>query len=476
MADEIIIRDAAGVEHVFPAGFDPQKAGDIVRNQTEGGPAWRFGKGVADSLNPTGLVRTAGRLATEPTKLYHDLVDKSAQEFTAAQTAEDQGDWLGRGVHNVAGYLGPFGSMVSGPYERAKSGDVAGAAGNVVGDVAAPTVYGGASSLAGNQLRKIAPKVMDTALWRTRAQRLEFPNTPQRLVDEGIVPTDKNIGNALDATEAQLQARARTFDASRPPVRGLLPEATHAVPLGERPTPDGGAGTLTPANRTPVQAQFHVLSGEPTGSAAPDVVEGAGTVRQPMNAAPGRGAPPNMVDPSQLAQSATRFAWNEGKVADLGDVPGEDAAAIGRAGEQYLSENTRPRNLQETIAQKRAYQQRAKYNNQPNAKPSPNAHANFDKGIAAANRDAALQLDPQLGPDLAREQDLIGADTALGYTNNRGTPLLSGGIARHFLLRPKPVGASAIAFDRIGRALSNPTAIRAAVLAALAGKGAGDEP
>jgi len=34
MADPIVIRDAAGTEHEFPAGFDPVKAGEIVRQQT----------------------------------------------------------------------------------------------------------------------------------------------------------------------------------------------------------------------------------------------------------------------------------------------------------------------------------------------------------------------------------------------------------------------------------------------------------
>lgn len=438
--------------------------------------AGRFGRNAWEMLNPKTAATGLMHLALHPIESYQGMVQQSQQAFEKAQRERDVasdiwahrqplgsgggGDMLAAAAHratafghNMAGVLPLIGPTAEGAGEQMVEGDIAGGLGKGVGLLAAPKlgeyVVGKPIAIG---LRRIAPKVMDTALWRTRAQRLEFPNTPQRLVDEAILPKEANIQNQLTNTETKIKTDVRAFDRQRPVVRGLLPEATKEVPIQ---TPEGASpASLGPNN----------------GLDATDwPVEQQGTIRQPMQSPPGRGAPPNMVDPAALARQARDFAWKEGKVADLGDVPGEDAAAIGAAERQYLSENTRPRNLEETVDQKRAYAQRSKYNNQPNAKPSPNSHANFDKGIAAANRDAAIKLQPSLEADLSREQDLIGAKTAMGYTDNRGTPLLAGGIVRHALLRPTILGGGAIALDRLGRLMANPASARAALLALLAG-------
>jgi len=183
---------------------------------------------------------------------------------------------------------------------------------------------------------------------------------------------------------------------------------------------------------------------------------------------PSHPAPPGparaWVDPNQIANEARDFAYDAGKVRALGNVPGQDAAEIEAARERYLAQNTRPRTLTETIAQKRAYQQRSNYG--PTRRPSPDSLPNFDKGVAAANRKAALELDPLLGPDLAAEQNLLGARDALERFHNTPAPIATHGITRHLLLRPSVVGTGAILMDRTGRYVA-PDAIRLALLGAM---------
>jgi hypothetical protein len=253
----------------------------------------------------------------------------------------------------------------------------------------------GGTRLVGMGLKALAPKVMDTGLWRTGAQRMEFPNTPQRLVDEGLLPTSQRVQTALTGAEQGIQAKATAFDAAHP---------------------------ISP------------------------------------------------VDPDTLAAEAHATAMKTGRVADLGNVPGPDAASVDAAKAQYLRENTATRSLSDTIAQKRAFQQRASYNPRPLADNPTGGQLNFDTGMAAANRNAAIKLDPSLEADFSRQQDLLGAKNALGFTEARGTPLTVGGIARHTLMLPVPLGGAAIGMDRIGQVLRNPALLRAAMLSALLGQ------
>lgn len=55
MAGEIIIRDPDGVEHVFPAGFDPRQAAAVVRQQAaRRGKSWAERLGLNVSSDPSG--------------------------------------------------------------------------------------------------------------------------------------------------------------------------------------------------------------------------------------------------------------------------------------------------------------------------------------------------------------------------------------------------------------------------------------
>jgi hypothetical protein len=263
--------------------------------------------------------------------------------------------------------------------------------------------FEGAGRVAGTVFKKLAPKVMDAGLWRSGAQRLDFPNTPQRLVDEGIVPRGTNVQKALTATEGDLQKATAAYDAAHPPVHGF----------------------------------------------------------------PGAGP----VDPTQIATAARDFAHTEGKVGGLGNVPGPAAKELDALQQEYLAQNTRGRSLGETLDQKRAYQARASYPSRPNAPTQTSEQMNFNKGVAGANRDAAIRLDPSIEEALAKEQDLIGADVAQKTTAARGTPMTAVGVGRHLLTSPTVMGGTAITLDRLGRALTNkatPAAIRATLLALMA--------
>lgn len=293
----------------------------------------------------------------------------------------------------------------------------------------------------GRLFTKAAPPVMDMGLKRTAAARLKFPNTPNRLVDEGIIPAGQRVQKALSGTEAKINAEATQFDAFRPRVAGYLPAATESVALGPMPS-----------RSLPSPAVW----------------------QRPMNAAPGSGAPPRMVDPGEIADEAHAFAMQEGRVAGLGSAPGREHTELDALRQRYLTQNPRPRTLSETIQQKRAYQARAKYSARPNAPTVTNNELNFNEGIAAANRAKAIKLNPALEGDLAKERDLLGALEAQVNAESKAMPLSTVGTARTLLgLRnPTLMGRFAIGLDRAGRALSSPitpASVRAAILALMEG-------
>ena len=93
-------------------------------------------------------------------------------------------------------------------------------AGNVAGDMAIQgAAQGGIQALThgtGRILTKMAPSVMDMGLKRTAADRLAFPSTPARLVNEGIIPRGQNVQRALTATEGKIGSEAARFDAANP--------------------------------------------------------------------------------------------------------------------------------------------------------------------------------------------------------------------------------------------------------------------
>lgn len=178
------------------------------------------------------------------------------------------------------------------------------------------------------------------------------------------------------------------------------------------------------------------------------------------------------VDPKQLASEAVGFSHQAGKVGGLGNVPGPESAEIAKLKDGYLAQNTRDRNLSETIEQKRAYAARGKYSSRPNAPTVTNNELNFNTGIADANRGAAIRLHPPLEADLTKEQDLMGALVAQKNADAKHAPPTLIGLTKSALQLQNPtvMGGAAIGLDRTGRALQSPmtpAALRLAILAAL---------
>jgi hypothetical protein len=343
----------------------------------------------------------------------------------------------------------------------------------------------GASQGIGAALKRVAPAIMEMGLQRTRADRMKFPDTARRLVDEGIIPRQNNVQNALDATESKMLADATAFDAQRPRVAGLLGPARQAVPMGPTPVPAGGQPATLAADMTQPRLVGPVGNAEELGrrtwtpayggqgsgpTAVADTVSGPGIIMRPMNAPPGRGAPTSMVDPAVIAQSARASAMREGRIGGLGSEPGPEVDELDDLAAEYLRQNPRPRNLQETIEQKRAYQARAKYSSRPNAPAVTSNRLNFNAGVASANRQEAIRLNPAIEVDLKKEQDLLGALEAQKNAEARPSPgLLTGKVAALMGLRnPTMMGAGAITADRLAKMMADPktpAAVRAAILA-----------
>jgi hypothetical protein len=178
------------------------------------------------------------------------------------------------------------------------------------------------------------------------------------------------------------------------------------------------------------------------------------------------------VDPVDIARDAHASAYGAGKLGGLGDTPGPEVQELNDLARQYLAQNTRPRGQVETIAQKRAYQARASYSPRPNAPTVTNNQLNFNEGVAAANRQAAIQRQPEMEADWAKERDLLGALEAQTNAEAKATPLSTVGTLKTMagLRNPTIMGGAAIGADRTGRALQSPfsaAAVRAVILAML---------
>lgn len=390
MPDRIVRVD--GVEHHFPADATDAEISSALNGTGASAEPDTYAGGFIKGLKDYGadVATRAGGAFAHSFNIPALMAEKQAGD---TQDATEMQQMV------ASGHGTPRQPWTVGTLKRAAQNTVDQAP-ELAGGLAGAYVTGKLVNLAGKGMETLAPKVMDTGLWRSGAQRMDFPNTPQRLIDEGIVPTTEQVQKALTQTEGQVNAQA----------------AQQSGPWSRR------------------------------------------------------------VLPSKMADQAADFATTEGKVPGLGDTPGPEAMDVARAKAGYLSQNTRARDLPETIAQKRSYQARTSYNPRPNAPVQTNESVNFNKGIAAANRAAAIRMDPSLEGLLSKEQDLMGADQALAYTNARSTPTTMTGIMRHAVMHPAPMGSAAISLDRIGGALSNPALLKAALLAKLLGQSEEPQP
>lgn len=101
---------------------------------------------------------------------------------------------------------------------------------------------GGVQRAVGGALRMVAPKIMDAGLWRSAQQRIEFPNTPKRLVDEGILPS--RAQGALTATEGRIRTTTAAHDAAHPPSVDPAQIASEARQFAHQEGRVGGLGNV----------------------------------------------------------------------------------------------------------------------------------------------------------------------------------------------------------------------------------------
>lgn len=457
------------------------------------------GKGLVDVVNPATYL-------------------KSYADISAAQSSDE---WRKRGgnadglpVMGAASFPQP--EDLRQAYMAVQNAPDATLGGRVVGNVAGSLLLPSAVKGAGRLLTKAAPRVMDMALNRTRLDRLEFPDTGQRLVDMRIIPHGDNVEKAMTATEKALNAEISTAERYRPTVRGYLGEGTVEVPTGPAPTPSGGRIATPLADVSEFRHQnsstklqgmhpdnpVDPIFGQGGRSAAPesvaDTITGPGvmvrqrsgidadpprgpkpTLDSPIGADPrgelhpsatpfknGPGAADHMIDPQKIGEAAYNYAYTKGKLGGIGKVPGKEVRTLRAALAEYLAGNPDAMGVQAGLDQKRAYGQLGIFNKKVNAKPVSSEKKLFQTGVAKAQRQAVLDRVPVAEPLLKQEHDLLGA---LEAQQLRGSdPHVSRGVISTIsdMTMPTVLGGGALLTDILGGAMqTSAPAVRAALLA-----------
>jgi hypothetical protein len=263
---DVVIVDAAGTEHVFPEGFDPKKAGAIVRYRTQDHPpsAEDFtetpeGTGVmgavssfAHAMDPRPLVSTVADMyrasqgdptaASRTLSVGKNLIGAQGQQLSKAVGSARQGRISEAIGHGAAGLLPLVGPAAANAGERIGSGDIAGGLGEaaaVLAPFAAPTALGavarGGKSAAGNlYMRALKPTkavLQDAPAFRIGGQaaaRSELAQTglSERVPVGGAGGVEK-VGTRIEDINQQIADRigeadlaGRTVDPSK--VKGRL--------------------------------------------------------------------------------------------------------------------------------------------------------------------------------------------------------------------------------------------------------------
>lgn len=583
--EPVIVPGAHNRLHRFPPGFDRQKAMDIViqRDKDEAGAAddsststvgttgvnlAKYGNAIKESFK--GIIPGLYSIARDPGKFTQSIADNAKDETLKAidsyhkmmNAFEQRGGTAGvsgASLSNIPSTIAPalkeggnmvrhmgavtpiYGPMGEHLYERAQN-DPYGAAGEFTGNMLTALATEGANRFVGRTMQWAAPKVVDTGLWRSAAEKADFEGTPQRLVDESQItgvhvddsvpgakyldklpgqpfrqkpgmmpptfkiqwpegswrptvdtlPWKQRVGEWMDQTEATAQDLARSYaQRVRDRIRGLLPEATHPIPLQTE-------GGVWPPPRYPPSIEHPPPEGPYGGAGSTAAVVGEpGTMRVPMSTldpetqvrlgnVPGelRYDPPGQAAPYQLALRARDSAIKAGHMQGLGNITENipEWQALTEKAREYLSGATAPLDAEDLLLGKRAHQAEVNYTTNPRAKPSAASSDNFTRGLAAAEREKLIQLvDDKALPEapptpggieeqLGREEDLLGAKYSLG--RKRSMPLTKVGAARYVAAAPELVGRLGIGLDRVGKHMfSSPNAYRAAILSLLAAEG-----
>jgi hypothetical protein len=221
----------------------------------------------------------------------------------------------------------------------------------------------------------------------------------------------------------------------------------------------------------PVESGFSSFLDE-TGHRVPQQLPspelaGPGVMYRSMKAAPGAGAPAQMIAPAEIAKrglSGARSAVADRALA--GDALGE----LGDMEQRFLQQRTVPMSLQQAQRMKRAEQDLAEaaYAARRSGGPVNSSQQQFHEGIARGAREAIEHRAPEVIPMNKRSQELIGLNRALEDASFRNVPGV--GLVRTMLgnFAPGMASGAAIGIDRASKVPFN-AALKTALIAALGG-------
>lgn len=386
--------------------------------------------GKAAINHPVQSLATLGALAAVPLTGGASLLPAAA----AAGLGAAGGAGLGSIVNAARG--GDNGPTTAGGVARTMAAEGAlGAAGEGMGRAASAGLKVGATRIYRGVLRPSVP-----------LQR-EFTDIAETGLREGIPVSSKGAQTA-DSKIADLSQQVRETlaakDAERPVVRGYLPPAREAVPLGAAPTPGQMPTRIVGAQRLPLRRPPMSQSGgryaeyiegvdpvesmyasglDQTGHRVPTSLEspelaGPGVMYRDMKATAGRGAYGSMIAPEEIARRGL------GSVrAELSDraLSGDASDALSDLQQRFLQQRNSALTLQEAQRLKQAEQGLADtaYKAEANGGPVNGIDARFHQGIARGTRQAIEQRVPSVGPLNAQTQSLIGLRNAIENANMR---------------------------------------------------------
>lgn len=221
----------------FQRWFQPRFDGAIAEAEHSPAPvtgrtAGRFLRNAGAMLNPITAVRGLAQAAAHPLETYDALVDASADQFTKAGQAWDEGRYSELIGHGAAGALPILGPAAAAAGEQLAEGDVAGglgtAAGLGIGTVAAGPLARGVgravrpvTSRAGEYLYQSALKPTKAVLKGVRTAADAGPDAArQTLVRTGLregIPVSgrgaKKAETLVDSLNAEVDARLAAADA-----------------------------------------------------------------------------------------------------------------------------------------------------------------------------------------------------------------------------------------------------------------------
>lgn len=261
MADEqgeVVIRDPAGTEHVFPPGFDPQKAASIVRAAMEHEPDTYWGgflksaadtakktaTGVVEGLNPIAAVQGVVRSAMHPVDTAAGVANAVMHPVDTAQSLSDP-ETGGRAIGSLllggaAGRVLPAAgrAAVSVPVRTATAGALDTAA--AVADNPIVGVFSPRAAQAGKLAGKLADAVRPDPVAVAQAEVAAGRLSPAVLRGVERAAAQRAAASGVPAAAPAAPVETAPTVAAQPPAAAPVVQPAPPVPAAAAP-PVGAA-------------------------------------------------------------------------------------------------------------------------------------------------------------------------------------------------------------------------------------------